>query len=160
MRHGLLLTLAALALTGCNKPAEAPAPAVEPAPAATPAPVPEVKAPPAPAPVLGGVDLTKPVNALGTEPFWGLEIRTDQIKFSGMDRPDKLTANRGAVIEGDTATWRAASAGVDLSVALTAGQCSDGMSDRTYPLKAHVEVGGELFDGCAASTEFIMAKPE
>ena len=38
-----------------------------------------------------------------------------------------------------------------VKVMLTATECSDGMSDRTYPLTARVEIGGETLNGCAAT---------
>ena len=38
---------------------------------------------------------------------------------------------------------------------LIATECSDGMSDRTYPLTAKVEIGDETLTGCAAATAAI-----
>ena len=35
---------------------------------------------------LAGVDLAKPTRALGTEPFWGVEIRPDEIVFTGVGK--------------------------------------------------------------------------
>jgi uncharacterized membrane protein len=37
------------------------------------------------------------------------------------------------------------------TLAVTEGKCSDGMSDRTYPLTATLMVEGQQRDGCAWS---------
>ena len=42
-----------------------------------------------------------------------------------------------------------------LILTLMATDCSDGMSDRTYPLTAKVEIGDETLTGCAAATAAI-----
>ena len=160
MKRLLVLALA-LPLVACGKPAanQPTAETVTLPPSAAPVapPTPAEPAPPAPAPVLSGVDLTQPVNALGTEPFWGLEIRSDGLTFSGVDRPEKVGAAVLPTMQGNAATWRTKTLdGMSLTATLTAQSCSDGMSDRTYPLTAHVQVGPDGFDGCAASTAFIQ----
>ena len=50
--------------------------------------------------------------------------------------------------------------GQALSVTLIETACSDGMSDRTYPLTARVEIGAEVLNGCAASVDFLMNTDE
>ena len=67
----LFAALSVLALAACS-PAEAPAPP----PAA-----------PEPAPVLGGVDLAKPVRALGTEPFWSVELTGTEMVYTTPEPP-------------------------------------------------------------------------
>lgn len=47
-----------------------------------------------------------------------------------------------------------------LNVTLIATECSDGMSDRTYPLTARVEIGADTLTGCAASVSAIMSAGE
>ncbi len=84
MAHKLRLKFLALAavapalwLAGCEPSAQAPA---APPPGA-----------PAPA-TLAGVDLTQPIRALGTEPFWGVDITTAGLTYSGVDRPEQTAA--------------------------------------------------------------------
>ena len=115
MRHLFAAAPLVLALAACTQAEE---------PAAPPA-------PPEPAPVLGGVDLAQPVRALGTEPFWSVEL-------TGTEMAD----------------------GVELRVTLVATECSDGMSDRTYPLTAMVKVGEQELAGCAAASAAIMSSGE
>ena len=116
---------------------------------------------PAPPPVLGGVDLGQPVRALGTEPFWGVDIAPARITYSGVDRPVQAAPNPGPAVTGTMATWTTQTAqGNALEITLIATECSDGMSDRTYPLTARVVVGSETLQGCAASTAAIMGAGE
>ena len=63
--------LAVLALAACS-------------PAEEPALPPEA---PQPAPVLGGVDLAQPVRALGTEPFWSVELTGTEMVYTTPEPP-------------------------------------------------------------------------
>lgn len=149
----LLSAAAALALTlaACSDPAEERT--VE-----RGAPTPPVSTEPA---VLNGVDLSEPLNVLGTEPFWSVRIRPDGLEYEGVDRPLRRAANPGPQIQGTTAVWATATDnGEALVVTLAATPCSDGMSDRTYPLTARVEVGTESLNGCAATQAFIQTTGE
>lgn len=124
----------------------------------------EPSAPPAdaaPPAVLAGVDLNQPLRAVGTEPFWGLEVTPQTLSWSGVDQPARTAANPGAALQGTTAIYRTETSDKTLLVVtLIATECSDGMSDRTYPLTARVELGDQSFNGCAASQAFFDAAPK
>jgi uncharacterized membrane protein len=138
--------LAALALVACS-PSEEP---VQPE-------VPSGQ----PAPVLGGVDLAKPVRALGTEPFWGVELTGTEMVYTAAEPPEQRAPQPSPVVQGTTATWEAETAdGTPLRVTLIATECSDGMSDRTWPLTAMVKVGDQDLTGCAASSAAVMSTGE
>lgn len=146
MRHVLsVLALAlALALVACSPEGQAPDPDAAAEPVA-----------------LAGVDLSRPVRALGTEPFWGVELTGSEMVYSGVDRPEQRAPQPKAQIQGTTATFESkTSAGTPISVMLAATECSDGMSDRTYPLSAIVRIGDETLTGCAASVAAIMTTGE
>ena len=146
MRAYALTALAALTLAACSPPAEGPG-APEPAPG--------------PAPVLAGVDLTQPLRVGGNEPFWSGEMTGAEMVYSGVDRPEQRAPQGEPKMQGTMAVWEATTgAGNTLKVTLTATDCSDGMSDRTYPLTAMVEVGGELLMGCAATKSATMSVGE
>lgn len=114
-----------------------------------------------PAPVLGGVDLGQPVRALGTEPFWSVELTGTELVYTTPEPPEQRAPQPNPVVQGTTATWDAETAdGTALSVTLVATECSDGMSDRTYPLTAMVKVGELALTGCAASVAAIMSTGE
>ena len=133
----IIVAAAALALVACSQGAEPAAP-----PASTD-----------PAPLLAGVDLTRPLRALGNEPFWAVEFTGGEMIYSGVDRPEQRAPQPAPVLQGTVATWSTTtSAGAPLKVTLSATECSDGMSDRTYPLTSIVEIAGETLTGCAASS--------
>ena len=141
----VLAALAALVLAACS-------------PAEEPAPPPEA---PEPAPVLGGVDLGQPVRALGTEPFWSVELTGTEMVYTAPEPPEQRAPQPNPVVQGTTATYEAETAdGTALSVTLIATECSDGMSDRTYPLTAMVKLGERQLTGCAASTAAVMSVGE
>ena len=101
------------------------------------------------------------IAALGTEPFWAVELTGSELIYSGADRPEQRAPQGAPVLQGTMAVWEATTtAGTPLSVTLTATECSDGMSDRTYPLTAVVKVGEETLTGCAATTAAIMSTGE
>lgn len=119
--------------------------------------------PPADAPeaaVLAGTDLSQPLRALGTEPFWGLDVTPQGLNWSGVDETPLTAANPGPGMMGAVAVWRTRTGdGQTLVLTLMATECSDGMSDRIYPLTAKVELGDRTFQGCAASRAFIESQP-
>jgi len=144
MRLAILFATAAAALTACSQPTAEKAPVA-----------------PVEARTLAGIDLDQPLRVLGTEPFWAVEITPAGLTYSGVDRPEQKAANPGPALQGTVATWTTETAAkTPLVVTLTATDCSDGMSDRTYPLTARVEIGGETLTGCAASSAAIETAGE
>ncbi|QTC91057.1 COG3650 family protein [Brevundimonas goettingensis] len=109
---------------------------------------------------LGGVDLNQPLRALGTEPFWSVEITKDAMVYTGVDRDTRRAANPQPVVLGAKAVYTAATEdGAEMVVTLIATECSDGMSDRLYPLTARVQMGEATLTGCAASQTFLNSQP-
>lgn len=144
MRLALLCIISTAALTACSQPAAEKAPAA-----------------PAEARTLARVDLDQPLRVMGSEPFWAVEITPTGLTYSGVDRPEQKAANPGPALQGTVATWTTTTeARTPLIVTLMATDCSDGMSDRTYPLTARVEIGGEKLTGCAASSAAIAKAGE
>jgi len=98
---------------------------------------------------------------VGTEPFWGLDIRPGQLKLSGPDRKDLIAPHAGPQIQGDTAVWEGKSAdGAPLKVTLMTEACSDGMSDLSYPYRARIEATAEVLTGCAAPVDAWPKQPD
>lgn len=92
---------------------------------------------PAPSPIAG-------YRALGTEPFWSLTIDAQGLVFTQPEaqavrqpRPKPIIGFAGEIYQ----TPR-------IHVNIVHAQCSDGMSDRTYPDKVQVDVDGKRFNGC------------
>ncbi len=110
----------------------------------------------APEAKLGSVALDAPIRALGTEPFWHVDIETAGLVLTRIDQQPLTGPNNGFEANGYVVLWTSALPDqTPLKITLTGADCSDGMSDRIYPLSAMVEVGTETLTGCAASVEAL-----
>jgi len=92
-----------------------------------------------------------PLRAVGTEPFWGARIEGRCVTYS---HPDDQAGTRVWTRYMPTAnggTWSGALGGrrFELTTRAQPG-CSDGMSDRRYPIAVELSVNGERRTGCAA----------
>jgi uncharacterized membrane protein len=89
------------------------------------------------------------LRVVGTEPFWGGTIADGQLTWTtpenieGTSLPVERFAGRGGV------SFSGQLGGQQIDIAITPGDCSDGMSDRTYPFNATVQLGGDILTGCA-----------
>ena len=134
----VIAAMSVFALSACSNPEPAAAPAEPAAPGAA---------------VLGGVDLTQPLRALGTEPFWSVELTADRLAYDSPEGGETTASRPDMVLQGTVAGFEGVTdKGSTLSLTLTATECSDGMSDRTYPLTAIVKLGDRTLTGCAASS--------
>ena len=85
-----------------------------------------------------------PYHAVGTEPFWSLLIDEHNLTFIQPDAAP-ITQPTPRVIVGIAGEIYQTPR---INVNMVHGQCSDGMSDRTYPDKVQVTVEGRRFNGC------------
>lgn len=85
--------------------------------------------------------------ALGTEPFWALEITPVRINYRPAEGRPIIIANPGArpSFNGERYVTPA------ITVDVTHAPCSDGMSDRRYADTVMVEVGGQSLRGCGGA---------
>ncbi|HEX7884795.1 MAG TPA: hypothetical protein VF474_02360 [Phenylobacterium sp.] len=110
-------------------------------------------APPAAAAPATVIDVSRPITARGTEPFWALTIDGTAFRLIRPGRPDLIAEAPGAAISNGRAIWIAKAAdGQQMTVTLYLGDCSDGMSDIGYPMSAEVALLNEAFRGCAGPT--------
>lgn len=107
-----------------------------------------------------GVSEDETINLAGTEPFWGGTVTGGQLVYTTPENPDgtivavKRFAGRGGLsLSGELDARR-----LDLTV--TPGECSDGMSDRTYPFVATLLLGDETRSGCAWTDGRRFTGPE
>lgn len=92
-----------------------------------------------------------PVRAIGTEPFWSAQVEGRCVTYS---TPEDQKGSRiwtrfnpGP----DGGVWVGSLDGKPFKLVTRLRQgCSDGMSDRSYPLDAMLTVRGEERSGCAA----------
>lgn len=101
--------------------------------------------------VFAAVAPQETVTMLGTEPFWTLRVEGTQGLWT---TPEDQPGTRFAV------TRFAGNGGLGFSgtlgdrplvATLTPGQCSDGMSERSFPFVATIALGEETLRGCGYS---------
>jgi uncharacterized membrane protein len=90
------------------------------------------------------------IRAIGTEPFWGARVEGRCVTYS---HPDDQAGTRvwtkftGSAANG---VWTGSLRGQPFVMRTRAEPgCSDGMSDRRYPIAVSLTVGGEQRSGCA-----------
>lgn len=86
-------------------------------------------------------------TALGTEPFWSLALDTRRVRFerAGERAVVWRTPARRALFKGVRYVARGR------AIDITHARCSDGMSDRVYPDRVTVRVGGSTYHGCGGA---------
>ena len=91
------------------------------------------------------------LKAVGTEPFWGARIEGRCVTYSHPDNQAGTRVWTRFTTGPDGGTWVGALGGrkFELRTRTSAG-CSDGMSDKSYPIAVEVTVDGEQRTGCAA----------
>ncbi|WP_435416953.1 hypothetical protein WAB17_08620 [Parerythrobacter aurantius] len=85
----------------------------------------------------------------GTEPFWGGTVDGETFLYTTPESMDgtaiavaRFTGQGGLGFSGTLGGQR-------LDLLITQGECSDGMSDRTYPFVATLKIGEDVRQGCA-----------
>jgi uncharacterized membrane protein len=95
-----------------------------------------------------------PLRAVGTEPFWSARIEGRCVTYSHPENPKgtRIGARLSEAPEGPV--WSGALEGRQFELRLSAAPgCSDGMSDKLYPMSVDLIVAGERRRGCAEPSE-------
>lgn len=100
-------------------------------------------------PAFAAITPGETIRLIGTEPFWGGEIAGEMLTYSTPENQsgDRITVKRFAGNSG--LGFSGTLSGQPIDLAITAGTCSDGMSDRSYPYTATLRLGAEQRSGCA-----------
>lgn len=100
------------------------------------------------APPFDGITPEEVISLSGTEPFWGITIDDDVATYRNPENPEgsvfevsRFAGNNGLGFSGKLD-------GSEVTITVTPGECSDGMSDRTYPFTATVKLGEDNLAGC------------
>jgi uncharacterized membrane protein len=90
------------------------------------------------------------IRAVGTEPFWNARVEGRCVTYSHPEdqKGTRVWTRFTAAPGGGTWTGLLGGSRFELKVRPRRG-CSDGMSDKRYPLAADLTVGGERRQGCA-----------
>lgn len=90
------------------------------------------------------------IHALGTEPFWSLDINVREGRFKTPENP----AGTALQLNWEVTPHQVVYVGHDaqrvaLRLQLQHRPCSDGMSDRRYAMTAQLHYGSKQYQGCA-----------
>lgn len=101
------------------------------------------------APPVAGTNVSGNFIALGTEPFWSVEVLPGKLRYS---TPDDIAGVTFAASHHSTPRGQVHAGtlkGAPFRLSIEPGQCSDGMSDTVYAWKARVTHGALVLQGCA-----------
>jgi uncharacterized membrane protein len=95
--------------------------------------------------------------ALGNEPFWNVRVTSREILYRDPEHQDGYRFPSVAPVEeGDARVYRTRRdirvgdlRPHTLELRIRQGTCSDGMSDRQYPMTAELRIGDGTLTGCA-----------
>lgn len=100
----------------------------------------------------GGTTLkVPPLRAVGTEPFWGAKVEGRCVTYSDPENQKGTRVwTRYAAGGGGGGTWSGALGGRRFELVLRPKPgCSDGMSEKAYPIAAELRMGADRLSGCA-----------
>jgi uncharacterized membrane protein len=145
----LLIAGLALALGGCGGGEDVTNNSAAPTPKPTPT----------PGPMLGGVNLDKPLRASGSAPRWAIYVAPGTIAYSGA--PDATPTDFYPIspkLAGDTARFDTRTPeGAPVTILFTARACAAGKAQ--LPLTAEVRIGNRTLKGCAGPGAYDWARP-
>lgn len=107
-----------------------------------------------------GIAAEEVISFGGTEPFWGGSISGTELTYTTPENIEGTTI----AIERFTGQGGLGFAGMldgqSFDLLVTPGECSDGMSDRTYPFVATLKLGEEQRQGCAHTDRQPFSGPQ
>lgn len=90
-------------------------------------------------------------RSIGNEPGWLVEVGTGESPtlHAELDYGERrIDLAHVQLLSGATGYAGTTSDGVEVKLQLQRGDCSDGMSDLTYPVSAKLSVGDKTYAGC------------
>ncbi|WFL76249.1 hypothetical protein P7228_09580 [Altererythrobacter arenosus] len=95
-----------------------------------------------------GISADEAVTLVGTEPFWGAEITGEDLRWTTPENIEGVTIQVARFAGNNGLGYSGELEGEAMQIAVTPGECSDGMSDRTYPFTATITIGDRQLTGC------------
>lgn len=99
--------------------------------------------------VYSGIAEDETIRFTGTEPFWGGEVSGVSLQYTTPENIDGVWIPVERFAGRNGLSFSGTHQEADFVLAVTPGECSDGMSDRTYPFTVTLNVSGETRAGCA-----------
>lgn len=94
-------------------------------------------------------DIPVAFHALGTEPFWSASVDGTTLVWSTPEQPSGVTVPVTRSDGHGVTTYKGVIADQPLTLEVRRETCSDGMSDRVYPLSVKCRLGADSQVGCA-----------
>ena len=92
----------------------------------------------------------QPLRAIGTEPFWAAQIEGRCVTYSHPEDQQGTRVWTRFTATPNGGVWTGSLGGRQFELRTRAAPgCSDGMSDKSYPVAADLLVHGEQRRGCA-----------
>ncbi|MDJ0979783.1 MAG: hypothetical protein QNI87_14760 [Erythrobacter sp.] len=115
--------------------------------------------------IYDGVAPGAEIRVTGTEPFFAFAIEPGEgsdfaVRYTNPETPDGIEFIAGRFAGNNGISFSGELEGKAVQIAITPGECSDGMSDRVYPFTATVAFGEETLLGCAYTSEAPFAGPQ
>jgi uncharacterized membrane protein len=88
-------------------------------------------------------------QALGTEPFWSVEVIDGGLRYSTPENLKGTDLSARLALEGSARIWTGTLEGAAFKLRIEPGTCSDGMSDTVYQWQAALTIGDAALQGCA-----------
>jgi len=95
-----------------------------------------------------GIAADEIITLTGTEPFWGVKIENDVATYLTPDNPSGIVFEVSRFAGNNGLGFSGKLDGAEVTITVTPGECSDGMSDRAYPFTATVKLGEVNLAGC------------
>lgn len=107
--------------------------------------------------IFDGIAETAEISLAGTEPFWAISIKPEgdgfMARYSAPENlegtnfdVDRFAGNNGLGFSGSMDDQ-------PVQITITPGECSDFMSERTYPYTATVAIGERTLLGCGYTSD-------
>lgn len=100
------------------------------------------------------------IRFTGTEPFWGGEIANGEARYSTPENIDGVTFPVERFPGNGGLSFGGRMNGESFDLMVTPGECSDQMSDRTYPFTVTLKLGDEQRRGCGWTDRQPFSGPE
>ena len=96
-----------------------------------------------------GIGPDETLRFSGTEPFWGGSVRGTALTYTTPEAPAGTTIQVTRFSGNNGLAYSGTLGGAVFDMAVTEAPCSDGMSDRSYPLTVSLQIATETRMGCA-----------
>ena len=99
-------------------------------------------------PAYDGIEPDEVISLGGDEPFWDIKIEGDQLTYTTPENIEGLRTTAERFAGNGGLSFSGTLESELLTALVTPGECDDGMSDRTYPFTATVQIGDQALQGC------------